>query len=62
MSTSRTPVGEYPHSATHPLNNPALAVELTMRERKALMTAEDWALNIDRLLATPVGVDEMAAR
>lgn len=45
--------GDYPHAATNPFNNPAIAVELTMRERQALMTADDWALNVDRLLALP---------
>lgn len=44
--------------ATHPLNNPAIAVEMTMREREALMTADDWSFNIDRFLASwqPVGL------
>lgn len=35
---------------TNPFLNPAIAAELTMRERKALMDTDDWALLIDRVL------------
>lgn len=38
----------------HPLLDPALAVELTMREREALMTRDDWADQIDRVLTWPL--------
>ena len=33
--------------------DPAVAVELTMREREALMTPADWERGVDRVLALP---------
>ncbi len=40
-------------SQTHPMMNPALAVELTLREREAWMTADDWNEQVDVLLSKP---------
>jgi hypothetical protein len=39
---------------THPLLDPALAVEFTMREREALMGRGDWSDLIDRVLSWPL--------
>lgn len=33
------------------LTNPAYAIELTMRERRALATFEDWSLMVNRWAA-----------
>jgi len=35
----------------HPRLDPAIAVELTRRERDALMTVEDWGLMLDQFFA-----------
>lgn len=40
-----------------PWRNPALAVELTLREREALMTVDDWSVEVDRLLLREEGDD-----
>lgn len=37
-------------SPTHPRFNPGIAVELTMREREALMSGPDWEELIDVVL------------
>ena len=37
--------------ATNPFRNPAVAAELTMRERQALMNQDDWGDLIDVVLA-----------
>lgn len=37
-------------SDTNPYLNPAIAVELTMRERQALMDSDDWGHLLDRML------------
>lgn len=36
------------------MTNPALAVELTMREREALMTMDDWSEQVDIVLSQPI--------
>lgn len=38
------------------LTDPALACELTLRERTALMGPADWEDQVDRVLSWPVGV------
>lgn len=42
-------------SGLDPMRDPALAIELTMREREALMTRDDWSEQIDRVLSWPIG-------
>lgn len=37
-------------AANNPWTNPALACELTLRERQALMTQDDWDLLIGKAL------------
>lgn len=39
---------------TCPLTDPALAVEMTLRERQALMGRCDWEEQIERVLSWPL--------
>lgn len=42
--------------ATNPYLNPALNVELTIKERYNLMSKEDWSELVERFLSWPEGV------
>jgi hypothetical protein len=35
---------------THPMFNPAVATEMTMRERVALMAPDDWEWSVEKAL------------